>query len=187
MIRYLNIFLVIFCFSGSFAWAQSGPPSKPSLAADEIISPAGAKGRFTAEQLQSLALTKVPGELLGVSARRDEKRFFHQYKILAKDQSIYVVEINAVTREINKIYIEQLSANPVLPMSVISLETAKILAIDTIKNKKSGSQKPSVRSALLSVENQNPVYVVKVKKLVTVYIVTVDAVSGKILKVREEK
>lgn len=153
---------------------------------EEVIVPAGAKGRFTAEQAQIFALRKVPGELLETSVRRDGDRYYHQYKILAGDQSIYTVEINALSAEVSTIYINSLSANPVLPMAVVPKETAELAAQTYIAENELGVRKPKILSTTLGVRFQNPVYIVKVKQSGRVYNVVVAAVDGDVISAEQE-
>jgi hypothetical protein len=122
---------------------------------------------------------------LDISARRQDNHFFHRYKILARDESVYTVELDSVSTEINKIYIESLGPRPVLPMAIITKADASGQAQRYIAEKEMGARKPDVRSINLSVHHENPVYIVRVKKSGHEYDVMIDAYDGDVLEAEE--
>ena len=172
MIRISFLLLVSLLFISPVAAQQD----------EALLIPAGPKGEYTSAQGEIIALRRVPGTVLGVEGRKDRDKFYHHYKILAEDTSVYVVEVSAITGEVTKIWVDFLADDAQLPFEIVPVETATLSALNYIADRTRGVRKPKIRSAILAVREQNPVYLVVVKKSARVYEVVVDAYNGRVIK-----
>ena len=153
--------------------------------AEEEFVPEGARGRWTVEQAQRFALEAVSGEIIDTDIWRDDNRVYYDYTIRKPDESVFDVDVNAVTGEIFQIEVQYLSENPKLPEGVIDKDYAGVSALSYAAEKGMGLKKPKIRSGEIGIFERKLVYDFVLDKGLHRYRVIVDAFSGKVREFEE--
>lgn len=176
---------LIFVFAVFFLVLPAALAAEMPLDEKDKMVGEGPKGRFTQEQAQEIALGVVPGEVKSAEGWWRDDRYYVGIVILREDGSIFDVEINTLTGQVQDIAIDNLVSGSPLPMDVIAQNIAEAVAVSHVNDKAHGAAKAEVLKSQIIVHERRPVYRVEVKKLVHVYEVLVNAVTGKIKSFRE--
>lgn len=182
MISFLRLFLIIgFCLVSPFSvraqiydWAG------------KIIPGEAPKGRYSLDQVQPLALKKLPGELLDATTYRQNDDVFYEYVIKVSDGSVFEVEYKALDASLYEIEVRTLSKKPMLPVGVMKDNEAVKLALDYIEEHERGVAKSRSQGVSVGALNKKLVYNVEVRKGVHKYMVIVDAFDGEVYDSSED-
>lgn len=175
--KYFLLFMV--CFSNSAFAADE----KPMVNGQPFLAE-GARGRYTLEQAQVLALQRLPGTVLASETiRLNNKRIYQVYTIQTADTSVYRVRVDAITGEIDQIDVETFAPGSIPPEQLIPLEQAKTTALSHEQGK--SVLKPELKDIRLSVFEKRFVYEVVIKRLSKTYMILVNAYNGAVISDKE--
>jgi uncharacterized membrane protein YkoI len=139
------------------------------------------------DQAQAIALAQTPGEVIRSEQDKEGGRPLHEISIRTRDDSVYEVKVDAETGQITGVEIESLGKDVPLPEPKLSIKEAEVIAVDHVKKNTQARGRASLQGSAHVLRYGRAIYEVEVKKLFTVYAVTVDAETGDVLSMNERQ
>lgn len=152
-----------------------------------LYGPAQADGPLSFEEARAMALEKVPGTIVDTERSIHNGAVVYEFDIRQENGTVMDIEIDSVTKQVLQLRVDEVGTGGVLPEPGVTEEQALKSAIDYVNDNTSGLRRVDVNNSEYTIKNGQIVFIFKLQRGISKYEVTVNARTGEVIKLADDK
>ncbi|GEM_PF-2699206 len=150
------------------------------------LPPAAQAQTLMPEEIQEIALQKVPGNVMGTGEAVHNGVVVTEYQIEQQNGQIMEIAVDTASGKIIELKVVQMAPGESLPNPQITKDKAQKIAAGHINSTVNGLRPVEILESEYTIVNERLAYIVGIKRGVKIFEVVVDANTAAVISSRED-